>query len=123
MDETELVTDVVRVFEGVGVLILIVGAVYVAARALVDLAARRPVYEATRKRFARSLLLGLEVLVAADVIQTVAVENTLRSVATLGVLVLVRTVLSFSLDIEIDGVVPWRKRQVDAEERAGEAPA
>ena len=82
MDETELVEDVVRLFEGVGVLILIVGAVYVGARALIDLVGRRPVYEATRKRFARSLLLGLEVLVAADVIQTVAVENTLRSVAT-----------------------------------------
>ncbi len=122
MDETELVEDVVRAFEGVGVLILIVGAMYVAVRALVDLLDRRPVYEASRKRFARSLLLGLEVLVAADVIQTVAVDNTLRSVSTLGVLVLVRTVLSFSLDIEIDGVVPWRKRQVQAEERSGQAP-
>jgi uncharacterized membrane protein len=62
-----------------------------------------------RRRFGRALLLGLEILVAADIIKTVAVETTLESVVTLAVLVLVRVVLSFSLDVEIDGVVPWRR--------------
>jgi uncharacterized membrane protein len=53
-------------------------------------------------------LLGLEVLVAADLIRTVAVDPSLENVATLGLIVLIRTFLSFSLDIEIDGRVPWR---------------
>jgi uncharacterized membrane protein len=68
-------------------------------------------YVAARRTFGRGVLLGLEVLVAADLIRTVAVEPTLTSVTVLGIIVIVRTILSFSLDIEIDGVLPWRKRQ------------
>jgi hypothetical protein len=55
------------------------------------------------------LLLGIEVLVAADLIQTVAVNASLQSVAILGLIVLIRTFLSFSLEIEMEGVVPWRR--------------
>ena len=62
-----------------------------------------------RLYFGRSILLGLEVLVAADLIRTVAVEPTLHNVLVLGLIVLIRTFLSFSLEIEIDGVVPWRR--------------
>jgi hypothetical protein len=60
--------------------------------------------------------LSLEVLVAADVIKTVAVESTVESVVTLGVLVVVRTVLSLSLDAEVDGIAPWRKKKFEAEQ-------
>ena len=67
-----------------------------------------------RRRFGRALLLGLEVLVAADIIKTVAVDTTLQSVLTLAVLVAVRVILSFSLDVEIDGVVPWRRLAASA---------
>lgn len=66
-------------------------------------------YEALRKIFGGALLLGLEVLVAADLIRTVAVAPTLDNVVVLGLVVLIRTFLSFSLEIEIDGVVPWRR--------------
>jgi len=55
------------------------------------------------------ILLGLEILVAADLVRTVAVTPTLESVAVLGGIVLIRTVLSFSLETEIEGVAPWRR--------------
>ena len=66
-------------------------------------------YEDARRDFGRPLLLGLEVLVAGDIIATVTVDRSLESVITLGILVLVRVLLSFSLDIEIDGMLPWRR--------------
>jgi uncharacterized membrane protein len=56
----------------------------------------------------RSLLLGLEILVAADIVRTVALEATLQSVAVLGVLVLIRTFLSWALVVEIEGRWPWQ---------------
>lgn len=58
------------------------------------------------------MLLGIEVLVAADLIRTVAVDPSLQSVAVLGLIVLIRTFLSFSLEIEMEGVVPWRRALV-----------
>ena len=61
------------------------------------------------------LLLGLEILVAADLITTVAVAPTLRNVAVLGLIVLIRTFLSVSLQVEIDGRVPWRRAREDAD--------
>jgi hypothetical protein len=62
-----------------------------------------------RETFGGALLLGLEILVAADLIRTVAVSPTLQSVTVLALIVLIRTFLSFSLQIEIDGVPPWRR--------------
>jgi len=62
-----------------------------------------------RQAFGGTLLLALEILVAADLVRTVAVAPTLNNVLVLGLIVLIRTFLSFSLEIEIDGVVPWRR--------------
>jgi uncharacterized membrane protein len=75
-------------------------------------------FEDVKRTFGRPLILGLEVLVAADIIQTVTVEPTRESVAVLGVLVAVRIALSFSLDVELDGVAPWRKAEFDANAEA-----
>ncbi|MDQ1248901.1 MAG: hypothetical protein QG597_3275 [Actinomycetota bacterium] len=102
-----------RVFEATGVAILVVGAVWSAFRAIADFRARRPVYDGIRRNFGRALLLGLEVLVAADIVKTVSVATTLENVLILGILVLVRTLLSFSLDVEIDGMFPWRRKQLE----------
>ena len=66
-------------------------------------------YRIVRTVFGRSILLGLELLVAADIIRTVAVEPSLENVAVLGLIVLIRTFLSFSLEVEIDGRWPWRR--------------
>ena len=84
-------------------------------------------YQNLRRFLGRSLLLGLEFLVAGDIIKTVAIEPTMESVLVLALIVLVRTVLSLSLDVEIDGRWPWdaerlklRQRELAHESRAGE---
>ena len=71
-------------------------------------------YRVVRTVFGRSILLGLEFMVAADIIRTVAVEPSLENVAVLGLIVLIRTLLSFSLEVEIDGTWPWRRAAVRA---------
>jgi uncharacterized membrane protein len=72
--------------------------------------ADRSTYRAYRQTVARSLLLGLEILVAADVIRTVALEPTLRNILILGVLVVIRTFLGWSLVVEIEERWPWQPR-------------
>lgn len=67
-----------------------------------------------KHKLGRALLLGLELLVAADVIRTVALESTLANVAVLGLLVLVRTLLSWSLMVETEGRWPWQARSDSA---------
>jgi len=67
-------------------------------------------FEGYKHQIGRSLLLGLEFLVAGDVVRTVALEPTLVNVAVLGLLVLVRTFLSWSLTVEIEGRWPWQAR-------------
>ena len=109
--------NVTRAFEMVGVAVLVVGFISGFVRALLAWLSKRSngsVYALVRSSFGRSILLGLEILVAADLIRTVAVEPTLENVLVLGVIVLIRTFLSFSLEIEIDGVVPWRRWRLKA---------
>ena len=90
------------------------------------LAARRlwrresDVYRSFRQQVGRAILLGLELLVAADIIRTVAVSPTLESVAVLSGIVLVRTFLSFSLEVELTGMWPWQRgRDGDPDEPVG----
>ncbi len=71
---------------------------------------RAAIYRTLRSFVGRTILLSLEILVAADLIRTVAVDPSLENVASLGVIVLIRTVLSFSLDVEIEGKLPWRPK-------------
>ena len=68
-------------------------------------------YEAYKIRIGRSLLLGLEVVVAADIVKTIAVAPTLTSLAVLAGLVLIRTFLSWTLVLEIDGRWPWQRER------------
>ncbi len=109
---TSVMTHVAQGFEALGAVVLVVGVVWSAVLAV--LAWRRSGeprrgYNALRQAFGGTLLLGLEVLVAADLIRTVAVAPTLDNVLVLGLIVLIRTFLSFSLETEIEGVVPWRR--------------
>jgi uncharacterized membrane protein len=104
---------IAKVVEATGVAIIVVGVVVSLARAGVDLLHQMvptEVYRRTRSFLGRSILLGLEVLVAADLIRTVAVDPSLENVGVLGLIVLIRTFLSFSLDVEIDGRLPWHPR-------------
>ncbi len=66
-------------------------------------------YHQLKVSLGKALLLGLEVLVAADIVRTVALEATLESILVLGLLVLIRTFLSWALVVEIEGHWPWRK--------------
>src|SRR3954471_15693419 len=104
--------DIARAFEWIGVAIIVVAFVISVVRATRKLTQRAPageVYRAGRAFFGRGILLALEALVAADLIRTVAVQPTLDNVAVLGLIVLVRTFLSFALDAEVDGRLPWQR--------------
>ncbi len=106
------VYDAVQVIEAVGATIMIVGAIYafvVFALALPDPQTRTRSWEPLRRNLGRAILLGLEVLIMADIIRTIVIDQTVDSVAVLGVIVLIRVVLSFSLDVEIDGTWPWSR--------------
>jgi uncharacterized membrane protein len=72
------------------------------------------VYRRLRQSLGQSILLGLELLVAGDIVRTVAASPTLESVAILASIVLIRTFLSFSLEVEITGKWPWQKREISA---------
>ena len=111
MTFTESVELAGKALDAIGVVILVVGTL-IALGLLVAAAFRRELDEAyrpVRQRLGRSILLGLEVLVAADIVRTVAIRPTLESVAVLGAIVLVRTFLSFSLEVELLGTFPWRR--------------
>jgi uncharacterized membrane protein len=80
-------------------------------------------YQVVRQAFGGTLLLGLEVLVAADLVRTVAVAPTLDNVLVLGLIVVIRTFLSFSLETEIEGVAPWRRGRKSGAALAVRPPA
>jgi len=106
---------VAQVFEVIAAAVLMIGlffAAFVSLRLWTRSRSGSAAYKLMRQTFGGVLLLSLEILVAGDLIRTVAVAPTLDNVIVLGVIVLIRTFLSFSLEIEIDGVVPWRKAMV-----------
>lgn len=107
----ELMDYVGKAFEAVGVGVLVLGLVWsvVVSTRVWRKAEGREAYRVLRESFGGVLLLGLEILVAADLIRTVAVEPSMENVLVLGLIVLIRTFLSFSLEIEIEGTVPWRR--------------
>ena len=113
--EATLVHLATRIVEIVGIAIIVVGAFGSLASFLAGLARRAApradLVAAFRSGLGRSILLGLEFLVAADIINTVAVEPTVQSLVVLAGIVLIRTFLSFSLEVEIDGRWPWQKRE------------
>jgi uncharacterized membrane protein len=111
---------VAQSFEGLGALILVIGfawSVGLAVAAWRRAASGQAGFRTLRESFGAVLLLALEVLVAADLIRTVAVAPTLENVAVLALIVMIRTVLSFSLEIEIEGVAPWRRALVNGPAR------
>jgi uncharacterized membrane protein len=110
----DVMDRVAQLFEAIGAVVLLGGlgvSVAVAIRAWRQHHDGRAAYQLLRDTFSGVILLGLEILVAADLVRTVAVAPTLQNVAILGVIVLIRTFLSFSLEIEIEGVAPWRRVQ------------
>lgn len=99
------------VIDFAGVAAIVVGAIAASVIAVRSyLRKSGAIYVPFRRSLGRSILLGLELLVAADIIRTVALTPTLESVAVLAGIVLIRTFLSFSLELEISGRWPWQKQ-------------
>ena len=112
MSYQDFMEGTVTVFELVGVTVLLFGGLLafgIYFLRLVSGAPRRQAFNEVRSLLGRAILLGLEVLVVADIIRTIVVTPTLSSAATLGVIVLVRILLSFSIDVEVEGILPWRR--------------
>ena len=111
MSFEETMEHVVKGFEVAGVAILVVGSVFAIAKYIVTFmrGRRDDAFGQIRQGVGRAILLGLEVLIIADIVKTITIDTTLESALTLGLIVLVRTFLSFSLEIELEGVVPWRR--------------
>ena len=98
------------VVDGVGVFIVAAGAVVATARLLMHRAHNTGnYYSSFRQDIGRAILLGLEFLIAGDIIRTVVVAPTIQNVLVLGLIVLIRTFLSMSLQLEIEGRLPWRR--------------
>jgi uncharacterized membrane protein len=121
MSGNELVGMVRAVFEWASLVIEVLGAGIIVAGVVKVMITRGTIrylfklgqpgaYESYKHQLGKTLLLGLELLVAADVVRTVALEPTLANVAVLGLLVVIRTFLSWSLTVEIEGRWPWQSR-------------
>jgi len=106
-----LAHGVTRVFEVAGISAIVIGALLSTAGFLRQILRARgfdQAYRDYRSHLGRAILLGLELMVAADIIGTVAVEPTFRNLGVLGLIVVIRTFLSFSLEVEINGRWPWQ---------------
>jgi uncharacterized membrane protein len=99
-------------FEGAGTIAMTIGALVALILAIRDRSTvGGGVYKAFRNRLGRAIILGLELLVAADILRTISTEPTLTEVAVLGGIVLIRTFLSFSLEVELEGRWPWQAQR------------
>ncbi|MFV2019010.1 DUF1622 domain-containing protein [Micromonospora sp. LOL_023] len=122
MDFESVVLIVGTTIDAVGVLIIIAGLLVGSVVYLRDVIRQhglRANYRRYRQNIGRAILLGLEFLVAGDIIRTVAISPTFESVGVLALIVVVRTFLSFSLEVEIDGRWPWGKRATTSDGPAG----
>lgn len=119
MNETAWVHLAARIMESVGTGIIVLGSFAALGAFLVQVLKRTKSIDsnvsALRSNLGSAILLGLEFLVAGDIINTVAIEPSLDSLLVLGGIVLIRTFLSFSLEMEIEGRWPWQKKASTAE--------
>ena len=116
MSYDDVIEHAVDVVEGVGAAIMVVGTLgaFVLFAQRVGRGTERA-YQQLRQDIGRVILLGLEVLIIADIVLTIVVEPSLESVAVLGSIVVIRILLSFSLEVEIDGAWPWNRAGAQSE--------
>ncbi len=119
MDLRQIIETASTLLDGLGVAVIVLGVFASGINAAVRWLRkeRDDIYSRFRSQLGRSILLGLELLVGADIVRTVAVTPTINSVLALGLIVLIRTFLSFSLELEISGRWPWQKRAETPEGR------
>ena len=110
MEHLELYIEyIAKIIESLGVLIIAGGILFFTGRFLLSFIARKgESCQRVRHDMGKAILLGLEILVAADIVATVTTTPTMNSVLVLGVIVLIRTFLSFSLHAELEGKLPWQ---------------
>jgi uncharacterized membrane protein len=115
----QAISDVSKGVELAGIGVLIAGGLYSLITFGTALARRRTsgAYDDLRRTLGRSILIGLEILVGADIIRTIAVSPSFTSVGVLGLVVVVRTFLSFSLEAELEGQWPWQRKQHEVPRR------
>ena len=108
-----------KIMEAVGVITIAGGGLFIILRFLFYYLRRNTdvSYSQIRQQLGKAILLGLEILVAADIIATVSTEPTMQSVLVLGVVVLIRTFLSFSLQVELEGKWPWQHKRTPNQNR------
>ena len=123
MTYEQFISDVVKGVEAVGAAIMVVGGLLALGRyALSLLNPENPKdgYRRLRQQLGQAILLGLEVLIVGDIVRTIIVDTTLESVGVLGLIVVIRIILSFSLEVEIDGAWPWNLWRVEERGREQE---
>lgn len=105
---------VAKGIEITGIIALVVGMVLALGKFILGMqAGRQRSYKILRQELGKAILLGLEILVAGDIIGTVVAEPTMDRVLALGIIVLIRTFLSLSIEVEIEGRFPWQKKSED----------
>ena len=122
MDIKHTVELIVTVFELAGIAVLVIGALLAFVRYSYFLVRFRDgpaAYRHLRLYLGRSIVVGLEILIAADIIRSVVIDPTFTSVGVLGLLVLVRTFLSWALEVEINGEWPWQRTRLHKGEPPG----
>ena len=107
----DVVEQVGLVIDAAGVRVVVAGIVIATGRLLTEVSVPLGKYKQFRQDLGRGILLGLEFLVAADIIRTVAVTPTLESVMVLGLIVVIRTFLSLALQMEVEGRLPWQSEK------------
>jgi uncharacterized membrane protein len=111
----DVIDKIGMTIDAAGVVVIVIGVAIAFVIAAVRLSRHESdVYRRFRQRLSQAILLGLELLVAGDIVRTVATSPSLTSVAILASVVLIRTFLSFSLEVETTGRWPWQKRDVAA---------
>jgi uncharacterized membrane protein len=113
MDYNHVIEDIGKIIDGAGVAVIVVGMLISTGAAVIELGRHETgIYRHFRQQLGRTILLGLELLVVGDIVRTVATQPTLNSVAVLAIIVLIRTFLSFSLEVELTGYWPWQRKTV-----------
>jgi uncharacterized membrane protein len=103
---------IARIIEAIGVLIIGIGSAIALLKFIIPIQKfRQSSYKQLRQELGKTILLGLEIMVAADIIATVVTEPTMERVLTLGLIVLIRTFLSLSLQVELEGKFPWQEEK------------
>ena len=114
MSYKEIITLIGHIVAFTGVLVMVAGMLLAGVQGVRELIRKElsthEIYTRTRQQVGRGLVLGLEVLVAADIIETVAIEPTFNNIGVLALIVAVRTFLGWSLAVELEGRWPWQKK-------------